>query len=298
MNELAEKIDALTAEMQHLRRAVDDIRMLVGPFAATLPDGSVLVQTIYGNKYFIDSTDEIMAPQLIVYRQWEEDISRFIINSMTPDTGFLDIGANFGYFTCLAASRIGTSGCGFVISVEANPRMVDLLRRNSRINWSMCPITIHDFAVSDREGYIEFNVPDGRAANAGLASPAVARAPGDRRLVVPTRTLPQLVGDRPIDLMKIDVEGFELLVLNHLAPVLVHSPDLAIIMEWSQQQMQAAGFSAADFFALLDRFGYSVHRIPPSLQHARAASSEYAVSRERVAALPYDNVLLLRNGTA
>ena len=295
MNELQSKIDALVADVQYLRSAVDSMRLLLGPFAATLPDGSVLVQTIYGNKYFIDPTDEIMAPQLIVYRQWEEDISRFVLNSMTPDTGFIDVGANFGYFTCLAGSRIGTTGHGFVVSVEANPRMVDLLRRNSRINWSMCPIDIHDCAVSDRTGYVEFAVPEGRAANAGLAPSGSQQSPGERRFVVPTKTLAQIVGERRVDLMKIDVEGFEVMVLQHLGPILAHSPDLAIIMEWSQQQMQAAGFSVADFFVLLDRFGYEAHRIPPSLGHVRAASADYVLSREQLASLPYDNILLIRS---
>lgn len=298
MNELQDKIDALAVEIHQLRQTVDSIRLLVGPFAANLPDGSVLVQTIYGNKYFIDPTDEIMAPQIIVYRQWEEDISRFVLNSMTPDFGFVDVGANFGYFTCLAASRIGTSGKGFVISVEANPRMVELLRRNCRINWSMCPVAIHDCAVSDREGYIEFNVPEGRAANAGLASAGSTQASGERRFIVPTRTLAQVVGERPVHLLKIDVEGFEVLVLKHLGPILAHSPGLAIIMEWSQRQMQAAGFKVADFFALLDQFGYAIHRIPPSLQHALDAPADYALTREQLAALPYDNVLLLRTSDA
>src|SRR5262245_18342906 len=100
-NELQRTINSLQASITQLQASVADIRSLVGPFAATFPDGSMLVQTLYGTKYFIDPTDDIMAPQLVIYRQWESELSQFMLNSVSPDTVFVDVGANFGYFTCL-----------------------------------------------------------------------------------------------------------------------------------------------------------------------------------------------------
>lgn len=292
---LTQRIDALSAQLGQLQQTTHEIRSLVGPFAASLPDGSVLVQTIYGIKYFIDSTDEIMAPQLIVYRQWEDDISRFVVNSMSPDSCFVDIGANFGYFTCLAASRIGTAGTGQVIAAEPNPLMVSLLRRNMGINWSMCPIELNDCAISDHAGYVEFNIPDGRAANASLANTKIAATQGQRRLIVPTKTVADLVAGRRVDLMKIDVEGYEVMVLRGLEPVLLKSPRLALVMEWSQQQMSEADFSTSDFLDVLDRFGYSAFKIPPSLHLERSEMNAFALSRQQLLEIPYDNVLLLRS---
>src|ERR1700759_5244650 len=103
------------------------MRQLIGPFGLSFPNEEILVQTLHGTKYFIDANDLVMTPQLVVYRQWESDLSAFFIRSLTPDTSFVDIGANFGYFTCLAGSRIGTTGRGRVIAVEPNPHMYRLL---------------------------------------------------------------------------------------------------------------------------------------------------------------------------
>ncbi|HZX25968.1 MAG TPA: hypothetical protein VFF16_02780, partial [Telluria sp.] len=130
-------INQISKRIESLERSVRDIRQLVGPFGVNFPNNEILVQTIHGTKYFIDANDLVMTPQLVVYRQWESDLSSFFLRSVTAETVFLDVGANFGYFTCLAASKIGTTGKGRVISVEPNPRMLDMLRRNSKINWSM-----------------------------------------------------------------------------------------------------------------------------------------------------------------
>ena len=127
----------LGSEIAALRCSVEEIRTLVGPFGVSFPDGTTLVQTLFGHKYFVDSSDLVMTPQLIVYRQWESELSSFIHSSVTADSVFVDVGANFGYFSVLAAARMGVSGRGFVVAVEPNPQMVALLRKNAAINWSI-----------------------------------------------------------------------------------------------------------------------------------------------------------------
>jgi hypothetical protein len=158
----------LEKRLEKLERMLTEIRSLVGPFGVIFPDGTMLVQTIYGNKYFIDPSDEIMAPQLVIYRQWEADVSRYLVGSVTPDSVFVDVGANFGYFTCLIASKIGRGGSGRVIALEPNPAMEQLLRKNTRINWSSAPVTVHACAAASVSGTVEFQVPKGRAANARI----------------------------------------------------------------------------------------------------------------------------------
>jgi len=292
MTEILSGIASLQASVQHLQRSIDDVRSLVGPFATSFPDGTMLVQTLYGTKYFIDPSDEVMAPQLVVYRQWEADLSQFMINSVTPDTVFMDVGANFGYFTCLVASRIGCSGRGAVIAVEPNPRMVTLLERNIRINWSIAPVEVYACAVADSNGYLEFNVPEGRAANAGLATGNQPAAAGDRRFIVPTKTLGDIASARKVDLMKIDVEGFELAVLKHIGPVLANSPALSIVMEWSPSQMKSAGFSVDDFLAVLDKHRLAPFRVPPTRFLDPAELAQFAITGDQLRGMAYDNILL------
>ena len=97
--ELAEMRRELTAtrvSLDNISASLREMRSLVGPFGLTLPDGSLLVQSLYGNKYLIDPLDLIISPNLVIYRQWEPDLSALVLGEVKPDTVFIDVGANFG----------------------------------------------------------------------------------------------------------------------------------------------------------------------------------------------------------
>lgn len=280
----------ITARLDRLETVVNEIRALVGPFGATFPDGSMLVQTLFGTKYFIDPNDEIMAPQLIVYRQWESDLSGYMVNSVNRDTVFVDVGANFGYFTCLVASRIGNQGAGRVIAVEPNPAMQRLLRKNLKINWSMAPIENHDCAVTAESGFVEFSVPADRAANGSIASNASGNA--EDRFIVRSRSLDELVPDVAVDIMKIDVEGFEAGVLKGAANTIRRSPNINIVIEWSLSQMKDAGFTADDLLDLIRSYDLGIYKIPHTRNLSDAEWANLEIPESTLRHLSYDNILL------
>ena len=281
---------ALIARLTQLETTVREIRNLVGPFGTLFPDGSMLVQTIHGTKYFIDPNDEIMAPQLVVYRQWEPDLSAFMVNSTTPDTVFIDIGANFGYFSCLVGSRIGNQGAGCVIAAEPNPLMQKLFRKNVKINWSMAPIVLHDCAVAEQAGHVEFSIPAERAANASLVSATTKTS--DIKMVVKSITLDQLAAGRKVDIMKIDVEGFETAVLRQAGETIARSPDINIVIEWSRQQMREAGYSNGFLISLLKQFGLRAYHLPATKFISAGEWSKLEIPFENLEQIAYDNILL------
>lgn len=285
-------LNAINARLEKLERQIQEIRTLVGPFGVGFPDGSMLVQTIHGIKYFIDPNDEIMAPQLVIYRQWEADLSTYMANSATPETVFLDVGSNFGYFTCLVAAHIGNHGKGQVIAVEANPHMLRLLRKNIGVNWSMAPVEVVDCAAADREGYLEFVVPASRAANASLASTAIA--PDAEKFIVKTRSVDQITKGRAIDVCKIDVEGFESMVLQGAEQTIARSPDINIVIEWSVDQMQTAGFAPLDLLQLFKRYGLTTYHLPPSRFISNAEWEQLRIPEATLPVTAYDNILLRR----
>jgi FkbM family methyltransferase len=275
-----------------LETLVGEIRSLVGPFGTPFPDGTMLVQTIHGLKYFIDPTDEIMAPQLVVYRQWEADLSRFILNSVTSDTVFVDVGANFGYFTCLAAFKIGSKGTGRVISIEPNPAMQRLLRKNIRINWSLGPVEIHNCAITEKTGFVDFVVPSGRAANASVANSPVDQ--DDGRFIVPSQSLDELLAGARVDLIKIDVEGFETSVMRGARSTLRKSATVQIVLEWSLAQMKAAGFLPEDLLKVMAEQQFTAYHIPPSKFINDAQWLELKIDTSVLKEIMYDNILLRR----
>lgn len=285
-DQVLRQLAELRSEVASLREGVQDIRRLVGPFGVRLDDDQLLVQTLYGTKYLVDPHDLIMTPQLVVYRQWEADLSRFFVRRQRPDLKFVDIGANFGYFTCLMGAGIGGSGSGRVWAVEPNPKLLKLLRANALINWSMCPIDIHPVALGAGEGTVQLCVPADRAANGSLTRSGGAQ---DQLVDVPLRRLDDLVPrGTAIDLVKLDVEGHEYGVLAGARRVIAESPRIEIVMEWSSQQMTDAGYPLPDMLRLIEGLGLRIMRIP----EGDAAPEPYPV--DRLGAGAYDNVLLVK----
>lgn len=273
---------------------VRDIRSLVGPFGASLPDGKMLVQTLQGIQLIIDPLDVVMSPHLIVYRQWEPDITALLLNSVDSTTVFVDVGANVGYFTCLVATKIRAGSAGRVIAIEPNPECLALLERNLAINWSMCEVDVHRKAASNIEGTSLLSVPHNHAANATLAS--MTTAAGVSSYYVQTAPLDSMVPKSyTVDILKIDVEGYESAVLEGADDIIKRSPDIKIIMEWSVGQMASANATPASMIDLFGRLDL-IPRVLPSSASLRDISDRDAppYSVEELTSLAYANILLTR----
>ena len=296
-DEMLASIDARLAALEtraaHLERLGAETRRLVGPFAAPLGRSRLLVHTLHSILMIVDADDLIITPQLVVYRQWEPDLSALVSNSCKPDTVFVDVGANIGYFTLLAGSRIHAGGSGRVIAVEPNPDCCALLERNLVINWSMCPIDLHRVAVGAEPGEVWLEIPTDRAANGRIAVESDANE-GGRRFRVPKLPLDAIVpAGLAVDILKIDVEGHELSVFEGAHRVFAESPRIQVIMEWSQKQMAEAGVTPRDMQGQLNRFGLVPRRLPES-RNLDDLTPENAppISFEELSRTPYDNILL------
>jgi FkbM family methyltransferase len=253
-------IDLLKEKIDKNSDIINEIRSLTGPFGVQLNNEEILVQTIYGNKYIIDSSDLIMAPQLITYRQWESDLSSLLFNSVNKDTKFIDIGANFGYFTCLAASKIGPTGSGKVYSFEPNPKLFKLLEKNSIINWSMAPITLNQFALGSDDGDGILFIPNNGAANATLTNLKESEV---TKAEIKIKKLDSILAcDENIDIIKIDVEGYEYDVLRGATRIIKENPNIKIVIEWSIPQMNDAKININEFINFIHEQGLKIFHLP------------------------------------
>ena len=289
--ELSLKVSEVQSTLARMEQGLAEVRSLVGPMGVPMPGGEMLVQTLFGIKYLIDPNDLVMAPNLIVYRQWEPDISTYFWQNFTADTVFVDIGANFGYFTCLGAARIGTAGKGQVFAVEPNPSCLKLLERNLVINWSMAPVSLFRGAVGDMEGRVKLAVPRNRAANASLSVHAQRRDEADLVDVEIKRLDQVLPAGLAVDFLKIDVEGHELAALKGASEVICRSPNLRIVMEWSPSQIQEAGYPVTALIELLRQMGLRAFRLSDA--DALAEGKATQLGWEAMCGMGYDNLILM-----
>lgn len=192
-----------------------------------------------------------------------------------------DIGANVGWVSVAAAALAGADGA--VLAVEPDIEMVGLLRRSVRERPSgRAPIDVVPVAISDRAGVARFAIDArGRAWNA-LEGFGRASAGGTREIhVVPTLTLDLLLPSfRPPDVLKIDVEGAELLVLRGARTVLEkHRP--VLFCEVGEERSQ----EVTDYLHSMDYTISDMQAGPDSRQELdRAPWDTLAVPAERLQA--------------
>jgi FkbM family methyltransferase len=282
---LGRRLEAVETRLEALQAISAETRQLLGTSATAMPDGRMLVQTLHGVKFLIDPADRIMAAQMVVYRQWEPELSSFFRHLVTPASVVVDVGANFGYFTCLSGALIGAGGSGRVIAIEPNPAMVELIHANGEINWSMAPIEIIEAAAGAEAGSAVLNVHPQRAANASLT-------PGEGEAVeVRLVRIDDIVPDGlAVDLMKIDVEGHEAGVLLGARRTIGASPEITLVVEWSLGQMTAAGTEPERMLALFDELELEPFALRPRPDFSHATR----LAPETLLRIPYDNIVLRR----
>ena len=104
----------------------------IEPFGLVL-GAKTLVSTIHSCHYFIPTDDVLMLPNLVIYRNWEAELSDFVKRNLQVETTFIDIGSNFGYFAVLAKQCRGAAEFSNIIAFEPNPKMFDLLQENMQL---------------------------------------------------------------------------------------------------------------------------------------------------------------------
>ncbi|MBL9077915.1 MAG: FkbM family methyltransferase [Planctomycetes bacterium] len=191
---------------------------------------------------------------------WEPDLTAFLRRRLAPGQGFVDVGANVGCMTALAARRTGAAGR--VTAVEPSPPVLDELRETLRRN-ALTNVDLVAAAASDARG--ELVLYAGPQHNVGLTA-TVAHRGLQAVGTVPAAPLGELVPAAVLAsarLVKIDVEGAEDRVLRGLLPVLDRlAPDAELIVELSPIWWQDAALRPIDVLRpFLDR-GFHVYLLP------------------------------------
>ena len=160
---------------------------------------------------------------------------------LRPGDLFIDVGANAGVYSLWAAD-LGAE----VVAVEPSRRASQWLRRNIDLN--CLPITMVEAALTDFEGTVGFD--SSGDATGHIGGPEVVAA----------TTLDAVLGRRPAAGVKIDVEGFERMVLQGATAALAERRLGCIQLEWNHCSQVALGEERDPTAAFLAQFGYRLYR--------------------------------------
>lgn len=222
----------------HLGQAAGD-----RPRVARLRSGSRMVVDVrdYAHRY------------ALLFGVYEEEVTRLITRVSRPGWTVLDVGANAGYFSLLAAD-LGGRGSR-VVAFEPNPHMVELLRRSASLN-RCTSLEIVQAACGDHEGQVTLRLSSD-PRNTGLSTVRETSGCADRVPVALLR-LDEFCASRGLlpDLVKIDVEGAETGVLLGAEALLREGCPAHVVCElWAESRDEMVEYMGG--------LSYVVHAILP-----------------------------------
>src|SRR6266513_5935636 len=108
----------------------------------------VEVQALSGARFWIDPVS-IFGLSMLKNREFEKPLTMAVTTLLRLGDSFVDVGANEGYFSVLAARTIGPHGR--VLAIEPQSRLRDVLERNIAAN-SLANVDLLSVSVADKEG--------------------------------------------------------------------------------------------------------------------------------------------------
>jgi FkbM family methyltransferase len=210
---------------------------------------------------YLDENDTLQIARRAKFEELETEV---LLSYVQPHSTLLDIGANIGYYTVEVARK---ATFGKVISFEPDPANFALLQRNVALN-QVKNTVLHNAAISDRAGHMRlykhpFNTGDYRLYNDGDFKEFVD---------VPTLRLDDVITER-VDMIKIDVQGFEYFAMKGAEQILKQYKPL-ILTEFWPRGLTNSGITAKAYLDLLKDNGYQPRRVDE--EQKKVVETDYA----------------------
>ena len=185
---------------------------------------------------------------------YEPHVTAVFERCLRPDMNVVDVGANCGYFTSLALAGVGPGG--HVWAIEPNPDNVRLLelarRRNSARNVTIVPAAVSNAFGAARLYASSSNGMIGPLRDSDAVTSVAAQITLDG--------LMSSVVNQRMNLIKIDVEGYEGLVLDGANRLLADHRPLIVVEFTPNSLVRDAG---PDVLSVLRRHDYVISVIEP-----------------------------------
>lgn len=186
--------------------------------------------------------------------------TRLIRRLLRPGDTFVDVGANIGWYTLLAANQVGRTGK--VLAFEPSRAVFGHLTHNVHLS-GYSHVVAERLALADRSGVVQLRVAAGRGPGTASILESEA-AKGDSIEEVQTIRFDDYCRAKQLEsarLVKIDVEGAELMVLRGMREMLARRAVQYLIVEVADSRLRSVGDSSQQLLELLRGHGYRLSHI-------------------------------------
>lgn len=186
----------------------------------------------WGSVFGLSPSEYVERAALFFPNYYDPEEFAQIAKFIRPGDTFVDIGANIGCYTAFAAQCVGPSGR--IIAIEANPSVFERLRHLVERNDLRWVELVHK-GMSDREEILDFWPQSAGNLGASTFLPSVEEPHlYGATIKIPCVPLAQVAGEH-VRFMKLDIEGFELRVLERYFEDVLVRPDYILTECWQSR---------------------------------------------------------------
>ena len=186
-----------------------------------------------------------------VYEYWK---TQLVMDVVKPGMTVVDVGVNKGYFSLLFAKLM--NDYGKVLSFEPDPTNCYWIRKSIEAN-NYKSIKLFQLALSDNDGTASF-YPGKKSGWGSLFFSPYGSTPTQKPIIVKTRKLDDLLNEQridSIDIIKIDVEGADLMVLKGAHSTLERCKHVIMDIDVKSEEAKK------QIFNILSSYGFRIYRI-------------------------------------
>jgi FkbM family methyltransferase len=240
-------------ELGHSRRALVDSFLSSSEYRALRERSTFTPVETERFTMWVDVDDQLVAPGIVAEKAYEPHVTAVLEREIKPGSTFVDIGANMGWFTLLAAGVAGQ-----VIAIEPNPTNVQLIYRSLLAN-QYENVRVVECAVTDRPNLLRLNF---LRSNGSVA--AIDNASDAAFTIVQGQPLDALLRDvERVDVIKMDIEGHEPVALRGMMQTLKQFQPVLVFEMHPLAIRVNAGSEPADLLDGLAALGYRLAVIRP-----------------------------------
>lgn len=240
--------EAVRENLEKYQRTPEKDRWIDAPFGRLRLE---CFETALG-VYFIpsDMQNDQIAGYMKSGRIFDRDIVHEVVSHIRPGTTVIDVGPNMGQMSLIFAKATGPTGK--VIAIEAQEKIFEVLKTNVAANHAANIECIYAAAMDSSENPVWFPAIEQSDPNHG--SYGVSRAPCKGALVRSV-TIDGLAFEQPVSVMKIDVQGADLLVMQGARDT-IQKYGMPILFEFEAELSKEYGHSFSDYEAFVSSVGY------------------------------------------
>lgn len=229
-----------------LRRATNWLLLRFAPKSVEV-DGLTL---------YLNPKDPVLtsAVALGIYENFERDVFR---DYCKPGATVVDIGANVGLYTAIAAAKVGPRGT--IVAIEPHPESYRHLSMTVAEN-QLQTVRAFQVAAGNSKQLIPLFVTEDNKADSRIYD-STGRRENTPVQMVEVDSLLKEIGIRRVDLIKMDIQGAEALALAGMRRTLDQNPGVVIFAEFWPWGIEQTGQSPLALLDELEQAGFSFRKI-------------------------------------